>query len=122
MARIVVLKRVCTPLEVEVLAIKEALNWVFNMGYNKIVIQTYSKIVVNLTKSRETFRRNACFILEDVKLLLNSCPDLSCNFTFKEVNNAAHIVTKHSAHSMSTCWFFNEPLWLSSLLYKDLLL
>lgn len=99
-----VLRKICTPLEMELLAIKEALNWVFNTGYNKGVIQMDSKSVVNLINSKEIFKGNACFILEDVNSLLNSCSNLSYFFTDREANKATHVVAKHAAHSViSAC-------------------
>lgn len=58
--------KLCSPLEVELLATKEALNWCKNSRFSIGEVFTDSQTAVNLTNTNPGYLGFACFLVKDV--------------------------------------------------------
>lgn len=75
------LSHLYSPYATELLAIKEALSWCFNTGNNEGEISTDSKMACTLIADSSPFLGLECFLVDEVRLMLQSSPLLSCTFS-----------------------------------------
>lgn len=89
--------QVVSPLEVEVLAIKEALQWRCNSSFGLGEIITGSKIATDLVSSSSTYLGPLYFLVKDIRALLDCYSNFKCSFSHREsIHKAAYEFAKFS--------------------------
>lgn len=119
-ARATPIQKILSPIATELLAFKEALIWCTTVGITQGEIATDSKVPRDLVLSSFNYAGPKCFLVEEIRCLLQSSLSLSCAFEFREANTVAHALMQHALSLIGFAfWFHTGPSWLSKLVATD---
>ncbi|CAJ2632610.1 unnamed protein product [Trifolium pratense] len=84
------------PHEAEAWSLKEALNWIRNLGYTNVSIELDCKLVVDGVASNPNSQTEFSVILSVCKAMLLLLQNLSIRFIMRQANNVAHLLARAS--------------------------
>lgn len=109
------------PREAEAMAIKEALSWIIKLQYQKCIVETDARTLVQACK-RDPEESFFGTIVGDCTRLLKHINEVLIQFAFRSANSVAHNLAR-AAYSMSDNgeWFVTPPEFLSHVLELDII-
>lgn len=121
LAKTVKVGQLVSPLEVELLAIKEAFDLVYQYTRKTCgEIRTDSKVAAEPVSSDVLFLGPEPFLAEAIGELLRSSTGFYCTSVNTEANKAAHVVARFGLSVKNQAvWFHSGPAWLMSVIQND---
>lgn len=107
----------CLPVaEGEAMSFLEALSWVRNLGFQKVVFELDSKCVVDATGSGVHGMTELDMIIAKCKQIMAGNPEFKVRFTRRKANDVAHAVARNAHCSSSPCVWVEAPSYVAALL------
>ncbi|XP_074337757.1 uncharacterized protein LOC141674955 [Apium graveolens] len=94
MGKVRKLLMVSSVFEAEVDAIREGLQWVFTLPYQRIKVEYDSLLAVHALSRPNDIALEVSFVLDECRAIIHFRPDLSINFAKRQANKAAHLMAR----------------------------
>ena len=89
-------------------------------GFSRVVIETYSKEVVSLSKERNHGRSEIIAVLQEIEELSGDLDLFQLVFIGREANEGAHLCAKQASENRRRCmWIIYIPSFIIQCLQKD---
>ncbi|GLT62320.1 hypothetical protein SLA2020_349680 [Shorea laevis] len=109
-------------LAAELWAIRDGLSIALSKGFNKIVLETDSKIAMALIDKCNCDYHSLGTLVTDCRILLGHIPDLQIKHIYREANAVADQLAKKGAKSTNHFVMYNScPTDLGHILYSDII-
>uniref|UniRef100_A0A803QF42 RNase H type-1 domain-containing protein n=1 Tax=Cannabis sativa TaxID=3483 RepID=A0A803QF42_CANSA len=105
----------------EVIGMKEALSWIKKKGWEDMIIETDSLIVVQALNSSVHMTSHFGLLVEDCRLILSTLKNILISFVYRYANRAAHNCLARGSCYLSGC-LFNElkaPVVLKNIVMAE---
>ena len=119
-ARNGVLNGPMNPALAKALSCKEALSWLKNLSYNKVIVELDAQQLVHALQGFQEDLSYFGSIVEDCKILSKDLGDCTFVFVKQSANQMAHSLAKATDSMLDQgVWFFNLPFFISHVLALD---
>ncbi|KAM6541763.1 hypothetical protein CsatB_006210 [Cannabis sativa] len=104
----------------EIMGMKEALSWIKRKGWEDVIVETDSLIVVQALNSSIHMTSYFGLLVEDCRLILSTLKNVLISFVYRSANKAAHCLARESC-SLSGCLFdeLNAPSFLKNIVMAE---
>ncbi|KAK4729620.1 hypothetical protein R3W88_022608 [Solanum pinnatisectum] len=82
--------------QAEVQAARYGLHWCIQHGYRNIILEVDSELLTRWILQNSTPPWKIQRFVEELQILVNQCESFSCVHTYREANNTADFLSKHS--------------------------
>ncbi|XP_073152301.1 uncharacterized protein [Henckelia pumila] len=82
--------------EGETMSILEALSWVHNLGFQKVIFESDLKIVVDALGSSVNDLSEFASIVSQCKIIMHAYPEFIVRFVPRKANEIAHVVARNA--------------------------
>ncbi|KAM6598685.1 hypothetical protein CsatA_018294 [Cannabis sativa] len=104
----------------EIIGIKEALSWIKNKGWGKVVVESDSLVAVQAIQSSIHMPSQFGLLVEDCRLILSSLNNVQVSFVNRSANKAAHSIARGSCFSSDRIYLeSNAPSSLRNIVIAD---
>uniref|UniRef100_A0A803P370 Reverse transcriptase n=1 Tax=Cannabis sativa TaxID=3483 RepID=A0A803P370_CANSA len=83
---------------VEIIGMKEALSWIKRKGWEDVIIETDSLMVVQALNSSVHMSSYFGLLVEDCRLILSTLKNVLISFVYRSANKAAHCLARESCY------------------------
>ncbi|KAM6558557.1 hypothetical protein CsatA_027796 [Cannabis sativa] len=102
------------------MGMKEALSWIKRKGWEDVIVETDSLMVVQALNSSIHMTSYFGLLVEDCRLILTTLKNVLISFVYRSANKAAHCLARESC-SLSGCLFdeLNAPSFLKNIVMVE---
>ncbi|XP_074351358.1 uncharacterized protein LOC141690460 [Apium graveolens] len=118
-AKVLALPCPATVLEAESIEVKEALTWVMQRGYSKVILETDSLLTVKALSSSNKYLLEVGHVIEQYRLLLNEAPGFLVSHIRKQGNKVAHVLARKPCVTNCFHVFTSPPTDMLETLLND---
>nr|XP_023903860.1 uncharacterized protein LOC112015657 [Quercus suber] len=109
--------------EIEALAALKAVQFAYNLGFQKVILEGDSLGLIKALKAEEHNLSLLGLLVEDVKLVANNFVSLSYSHIKRNGNSVAHNLVKHAIRIPNfQVWIEDVPSHIVSFLHSDVVL
>ncbi|XP_065616451.1 uncharacterized protein LOC136061926 [Quercus suber] len=109
--------------EIEALAALKAVQFVYDLGFQKVILEGDSLGLIKALKAEEHNLSPLGLLVEDVKLVANNFVSLSYSHIKRSGNSVAHNLAKHAIRIPDfQVWMEDVPSHIVSFLHSDVVL
>ncbi|CAL1353228.1 unnamed protein product [Linum trigynum] len=100
---------------VELLTLREAINWCLDHGFSGMQFEGDAKVVIDKICQGDVRDSRMGAVLEEVVMMLAANSGFSVRFIGRDSNRVAHVVARKALSlSPSMCRYFDFQAWLTS--------
>ncbi|XP_075485321.1 uncharacterized protein LOC142525036 [Primulina tabacum] len=116
MARTNLIKGLCCVREGEAIGLLEALSWIRNSNYPKVLFEVDALTVYNAMTESAVDITEFGGIMGRCRDIVATNPCFSVHFTRRQANEVAHVLAKHSRFYASPCVWSETPMCIGALM------
>ncbi|XP_073279568.1 uncharacterized protein [Primulina huaijiensis] len=105
--------------EAEALAIHEALSWIKELGYDKVIVETDSKISEDEVHSEEPYFTEFGLTISACRALIRNQSSLKFGNVRRQANRAAHTLVKTALQQACFGTTYVTPISIHSIIMDD---